>query len=102
MAAATSPAAAQATEQTTLPDPAPRKLRLPPEEVTALLARCGSFWAIKDISSARLLYERAADAGDGRAALNIDPVRTISMTSKRSRISSIILFLVTFIDAVSQ
>jgi TPR repeat protein len=71
MTAAASPAPTQATEPTTSPDPAPAKLRLPPEEITALLARGDSFWAIKDISSARLLYERAADAGDGRAALKL-------------------------------
>jgi hypothetical protein len=71
MAAAASPPATQATEPTPGREPVSAKLRLPPEEVIALLARGDSFLARKDISSARLLYERAADAGDGRAALKL-------------------------------
>jgi hypothetical protein len=40
-------------------------------EVTALLARGDSLLRTGDIHSARLFYERAAGAGDGRAALRL-------------------------------
>jgi len=36
-----------------------------------LLARGDIFMQARDIASARLLYERAADAGNGRAALRV-------------------------------
>jgi TPR repeat protein len=36
-----------------------------------LLARGDAFMQARDIASARLLYERAADAGNGRAALRM-------------------------------
>ena len=44
---------------------------LPTEQITALLARGDAFVRTRDIASARLLYERAADAGNGRAALRM-------------------------------
>jgi TPR repeat protein len=48
------------------------------KEVAALLARGDALLAQGDIASARLFYERAADAGDARAALKLggtyDPV----------------------------
>jgi hypothetical protein len=40
-------------------------------EIAELLARGDSFVVIGDIASARLFYERAASAGDGRAALRM-------------------------------
>lgn len=47
--------------------------RPPPDasEISALLARGDSLLAAGDIVSARLFYERASDAGDGRAALRL-------------------------------
>jgi TPR repeat protein len=44
---------------------------LPAEQITALVARGDAFVQTRDIASARLLYERAADAGNGRAALRM-------------------------------
>ena len=46
-------------------------LPLPAEEITALLTRGDAFVRTRDIASARLFYERAADAGNGRAALRM-------------------------------
>jgi len=47
-------------------------------EVTDLLARGDSFVLIGDVASARVFYERGANAGDGRAAVRMgvtfDPV----------------------------
>jgi TPR repeat protein len=54
-----------------MPNPSPNKLRLPPTEITALLTRGDALLALGDISSARLFYEHAADAGEGRAALRL-------------------------------
>jgi hypothetical protein len=42
-----------------------------PAEIAALVARGDSFLGAGDIVSARLFYERAADAGDGPAALRL-------------------------------
>ena len=44
---------------------------LPAEQITALLTRGDAFVRTRDIASARLFYERAADAGNGRAALRM-------------------------------
>ena len=44
---------------------------LPAEQIAMLLARGDAFMQVRDIASARLLYERAADAGNGRAALRV-------------------------------
>jgi hypothetical protein len=52
-------------------DKARAPLPLPAEQITALLARGDAFVRTRDIASARLLYERAADAGNGRAALRM-------------------------------
>jgi TPR repeat protein len=40
-------------------------------EIAELLARGDSFVVVGDIPSARVFYERAASAGDGRAALRM-------------------------------
>lgn len=45
--------------------------RLSDSEITALLARGDAFLSAGDITSARLFYERAADAGSGLAALRL-------------------------------
>lgn len=45
--------------------------RLSPAEIDALLARGDAFLSTGDIASARLFYERAADAGSGGAALRL-------------------------------
>jgi hypothetical protein len=59
-------------------DPPPVRLRLPAAEIATLLERADRLFALGDIASARLFYERAADAGEGRAALRLgntfDPV----------------------------
>jgi hypothetical protein len=68
---AASPSGTPARKPTTsVPDP-PAQLRLSAGEITALLARGDTLFALGDISSARLFYERAADAGEGRAALRL-------------------------------
>jgi len=52
------------------PQPAaPAARRMDPDEVAGLLKRAKSMLAIGDISSARLLLERAADAQEAEAAL---------------------------------
>jgi TPR repeat protein len=43
-------------------------LNLPADVLELLRQRADHFLALGDLSSARLLYERAAGAGDGRAA----------------------------------
>jgi hypothetical protein len=52
--------------------------RLSVTEIDALMARGDAFFRAGDLTSARLYYERAADAGDGHAALQLgasfDPV----------------------------
>jgi hypothetical protein len=54
------------------------RLRLSAAEITTLLGRGDAFLRLGDIASARLFYERAADAGDGLAAMQLgatfDPV----------------------------
>jgi len=42
-----------------------------PAEIAALVARGDGFLSAGDIASARLFYERAADAGNGGAALRL-------------------------------
>ena len=54
-----------------LPAPEPKGMRLSADEVTALVARGDVFLAAGDIASARLFFQRAADAGDGRAAMRM-------------------------------
>jgi hypothetical protein len=50
------------------PTPPPR---LSAAEIVTLVARGDRFFAQRDIASARLFYERAADAGDGQSALKL-------------------------------
>lgn len=49
----------------------PAALRMPDRQLAELLARGDEFLRSGDIASARLFYERAADAGDGQAALRM-------------------------------
>jgi hypothetical protein len=66
----------------TFTSPAPRNHATVPAfsatEIAALLARGDWLFATGDVASARLLYERAADAGEARAAVRLgetfDPV----------------------------
>ena len=79
IATTVSPTGKQAPKSTPSAPGSPlAQLRLPTAEIAALLARGDTLFAQRDISSARLFYERAADAGEGRAALRLgktfDPV----------------------------
>jgi len=49
----------------------PAARRLSPAEIAGLVSRGDAFLSAGDIASARLFYERAADAGDGAAALRL-------------------------------
>jgi hypothetical protein len=69
-----------AEKKSTTPEEASRVASLSPTEdraaqrqgeISALVARGDSFIGAGDIASARLFYERAADAGDGSAALRL-------------------------------
>jgi hypothetical protein len=71
-ATAVSPTGTQAPKPTaSVPGPPPAQLRLPAAEIAALMARGDTLFALGDVSSARLFYERAADTGEGRAALRL-------------------------------
>jgi hypothetical protein len=65
------PAATTSTLQTNAVSARTARLSLSPDEVTALITRGDSLLAKGDIASARLFYERAAEAGDGQAALRL-------------------------------
>jgi hypothetical protein len=75
--AASSATVAPASPQPTSPaasPPLPRSAanqRLSPAEIAALVSRGDGFLSAGDIASARLFYERAADAGDSAAALRL-------------------------------
>jgi len=58
----------QATTPSVQPSPGPR---LSPAEIRALINRGDAFLSAGDIASARLFYERAADAGEAAAALRL-------------------------------
>jgi TPR repeat protein len=49
----------------------PAGQQLSPTEIAALVARGDAFLSAADIASARLFYERAANAGDSAAALRL-------------------------------
>src|ERR1700730_5477687 len=65
-AAPSSPAASEPTGS-----PAPAGPRLSTDEIAALVARGDAFLGAGDIASARLFFQRAADAGDSRAAMRM-------------------------------
>src|SRR6516164_1325712 len=61
-----------AGEDATPAEPAaPKEPRLSAEEIAGLVARGDAFLGGGDIASARLFFERAAAAGDGRAAMRM-------------------------------
>lgn len=62
------PAVAEPRSEAPSPRPAPEDRSLPADVIAMLLSRGDAMLAIGDVSSARLLYERAASGGDGRAA----------------------------------
>jgi len=63
------PTAAPAGKAT--PQPAADGPQISAGDVAALIARGDAFLAARDIASARLFFERAADSGDGRAAMRM-------------------------------
>jgi hypothetical protein len=72
------PSRSEQNETHASPRPEQDGLQLPPIDTETLLAQGDQFLSHSDITSARLLYERAAEAGDGRGALRMgmtfDPV----------------------------
>jgi hypothetical protein len=73
LAPAEEPAAPPAASRTNSPPPtlSPPNQRLSAAEIAALVTRGDAFLSAGDIVSARLFYERAADGGDGGAALRL-------------------------------
>jgi hypothetical protein len=69
--ATASAALAATTAEPPTPAHATAQPRLSAEDIAALVVRGDAFVVAGDISSARLLYERAVEAGDGRAALRM-------------------------------
>ena len=69
---------APASVASSLPPAPPARPLLSGAEIVALVARGDALFGKGDLAAARLLYERAADAGDGQAALRLgetfDPV----------------------------
>jgi hypothetical protein len=65
------PRAATTPQAPPPPVQSPAGQRLSATEVAALVARGDAFLSAGDIASARLFYERAADAGDSAAALRL-------------------------------
>jgi TPR repeat protein len=69
------PAATTLEAPSTIASPAGRKAPAQPAfsvaEIATLLARGDSLFATGDVVSARLLYERAADAGEAGAAVRL-------------------------------
>jgi hypothetical protein len=63
--------ASHSTEQTAALVPPAASPHLSTEEIAELLARGDRLLRSGDVASARLFYERAANAGDGRAALRV-------------------------------
>lgn len=73
-APAAEPGAAGGQQPTPRPPAAeksPAVLRLPAAEVAALMERGDTLLRLGDIASARLFYERAADAGSGQGAIRM-------------------------------
>jgi hypothetical protein len=66
-------AAPQTTERRSAPSPGSSSAdpQLSPAQVAALVARGDAYLSAGDIASARLYYERAADVGNGGAALRL-------------------------------
>jgi hypothetical protein len=69
VAAAQPPAAAERVAPPAPPAIAPPAFSLAPEEIAALYARGEQLITTGEIAAARLMFKRAAEAGDGRSAL---------------------------------
>jgi len=65
------PEAAATPQAPPSPVQSPAGQHLSPTEIAALVTRGDAFLSAGDIASARLFYERAADAGDSAAALRL-------------------------------
>jgi hypothetical protein len=78
-----------AMKPTGRPSPPMLPARLPDRQLAGLLARGDAFLRAGDIASARLFYERAADGGDGQAALRagatFDPIFLARIGLRRMR-----------------
>jgi hypothetical protein len=59
------------TEPPVAPAPATARSHLSTQEIAEFLARGDTLLRQGDVTSARLFYERAADAGDGQVALQL-------------------------------
>jgi hypothetical protein len=70
-AAASPELAPRAAAAATAPQQPPRLLVLSPAEVGELLTRGDAFLRVGDLTSARLFYQRAADAGNGQGAMRM-------------------------------
>jgi hypothetical protein len=68
---AIAPSDAAGAGETAAEPVAPKGPRLSADEIVGLVARGDAFLGAGDIASARLFFERAADAGDGRAAMRM-------------------------------
>jgi TPR repeat protein len=69
--AAGTPPHSAATGATPVPAAPPAEPQLSAAELAALLARGDTLVSIGDVASARLFYERAANAGDALAAVRL-------------------------------
>jgi len=65
------PASARDPKATAAPPPSTDGPRLSADEIAALVARGDTLLSAGDLASARLFYERAADAGGGVAAIRL-------------------------------
>lgn len=65
------PASARDPKATAAPPPSTHGSRLSADEMAALVARGDTLLSAGDVASARLFYERAADAGGGVAAIRL-------------------------------
>ena len=65
------PASARDPRATAAPPPSTDGPRLSADEIAALVARGDTLLSAGDVASARLFYERAADAGGGVAAIRL-------------------------------
>ena len=67
----TAPTVAMIGPATPPAEPRASTLKISAGEISSLLTRGDSLFGVRDVTSARLYYERAADAGDAQAALRL-------------------------------
>jgi len=67
----TAPTVAMTGLATPPAEPRASALKISARETSSLLTRGDSLFGVRDVTSARLYYERAADAGDAQAALRL-------------------------------